>query len=160
MNLLPDIDFGEFAGDFADSVKNALSTVTDFIKKPFNLIIRTFNKVKNAISGKVLFKGYTLMTKGFIADNSVFGTIPPKDIGIPKITTPKLFGDVPELQQGGTVEKTGIAKVDKGEVVSGVKGEALKPVADEIGKLKQDMMETNRLLARILSEGIPVVKGV
>ena len=159
LNLLPDIDFGEFAGNFADSVKSALSTVTNFIKKPFNFIIRTFNKIKNAISGKVLFKGYTLLSKGRIADNSVFGKIPPFDIAIPKIKTPTLMGDVPELQTGGTVTKTGIAKVDEGEVVSGVRGEALKPVADEIAKLKQDTMETNLLLRRILSEGIPVMKA-
>ena len=159
MNLLPDIDFGEFAGDFAQSIKNALSTVTDFIKKPFNLIIRTFNRIKNAISDKVLFKGYTLMKKGFIVDNSVFGTIPPFNIGIPKIKTPSLMGDVPQLETGGTITRTGIAQVDKGEIVSGVRGQALKPVAEEVGKLKQDIAETNRLLMRILNDGIPVVKA-
>jgi len=158
MNLLPDIDFGEFAGDFAQGIKNALSTVADFIKKPFNLIIRTFNSIKNAISDKVLFKGYTLMGKGHIHDG-MFGTIPPFNIGIPKIKTPKLFNDVPQLATGGKVTKTGIAQVDKGEIVSGVKGEALRPVADEIGKLKQDMAETNRLLTRILTDGIPVMKA-
>ena len=159
MNLLPDIDFGEFAGQFADSIKNALSTVTDFIKKPFNFIIRTFNKIKNAISGKVLFKGYTLMTKGYIADNSVFGTIPPFDIGIPKIKTPTLFNDVPELEKGGEITKGGLFEGHAGEVVTGVKGEALKPVADEIHNLKSDMQKTNQLLEAILRDGIPVFKG-
>ena len=159
MNLLPDIDFGEFAGDFAQSIKNALSTVTDFIKKPFNLIIRTFNRIKNAISDKVLFKGYTLMSKGYIVDNSVFGTIPPFDIGIPRIKTPTLMSDVPLLATGGFIKETGIAQVHEGEVVSGVQGQALKPVADEVGKLKQDMMETNRLLMRMLNDGIPVMKA-
>ena len=98
------------------------------------------------------------MSKGYIHDG-VFGTIPPINIGIPKIKTPKLMNDVPELAQGGTVTKDGLAKLDAGEVVSGVKGEAMRPVADEVGKLKSDMQETNRLLARILSEGIPVMKA-
>ena len=123
------------------------------------MIIRTFNKVKNAISGKTLFKGYTLMKKGYIVDNSVFGTIPPFNIGIPKIKTPTLMSDVPELDQGGQITKGGLFEGHAGEVVSGIKGEALKPVADEINSLKSDMQKTNQLLEAILRDGIPVFKG-
>lgn len=156
LNLLPDIDFGEFAGNFAQSVKNALSTVTNFIKKPFNFIIRTFNRIKNAISGKVLFKGYTLISKGFIADNDIFGTIPGDDISIPKITTPTLMGDVPELHAGGRVEETGLSMVKKGEIYAGAGDAAFKPISDEIHSLKNDIGETNRILMRIINEGLSV----
>ena len=69
------------------------------------------------------------------------------------------MGDVPQLETGGQITKGGLFEGHAGEVVSGVQGQALKPVAEEVGKLKQDIAETNRLLMRILNDGIPVVKA-
>jgi len=140
------------------------------VKKPFNLVIGAYNKVKSAISNVVLLKKRTLFDKGSLANSNssypayaiyqAIGDFPPFDFGIPQIKTPNFGDPIPLLARGGQVTKTGTAIVEEGEVVSGLKGEALQPVADEIATLKSDIAQTNMLLSRILSEGIPVTKGI
>ena len=163
-NMFPSIDFQAIAADMTGGVDKALTKIKDLFTFPVNKIIDVINNIKNSISDIVIYDGYELLGKGDLIGPddygySLVGNLPPIDIAIPKLKTPYLGADFQPLQSGGQITKSGLFEGHAGEVVTGVKGEALKPVADEIHSLKSDMMETNRLLARILSDGIPVTKA-
>ena len=72
----------------------------------------------------------------------------------------KEFGpDFEKLHMGGKIKSDGLVEARKGEVYAGAGDAAFKPIADEIHSLKSDIAQTNQLLSRILSEGIPVMKA-
>jgi hypothetical protein len=48
--------------------------------------------------------------------------------------------EIPSLHDGGFVKQTGKAKVDKGEMVGGVKGQAFGPMGDAIDSLKSEII--------------------
>lgn len=158
-NMFPSIDFKQITDDMTKGAKQALKGIKDLFTWPINKLIETFNSVKNALSERVLFSGYTLMTRGALADNKVLGTIPGKDISIPRITTPSLGPDFSKLHTGGKIKSDGLVEAKKGEVYAGAGDAAFKPIADEIRSLKSDISETNQLLMRMLTEGIPVMKA-
>ena len=95
--------------------------------------------------------------KGRVYD--LIGNFPPVTAAIPEIKTPSFGGPIPMLHQGGKIKSDGLVEARKGEVYAGAGDAAFKPIADEIHSLKSDIAQTNQLLSRILSEGIPVMKA-
>ena len=159
LNLFPAINFTKIAEDMTSGIRSAFAGIKRMFVYPINKLIDVFNGVKEAISNKLVFKGYTLIKAGGIVDNELLGTFPKKNIAIPEIRTPNLGPDFEKLHMGGKIKSDGLVEARKGEVYAGAGDAAFKPIADEIHSLKSDIAQTNQLLSRILSEGIPVMKA-
>tara|TARA_Y100001973_G_scaffold53460_1_gene79054 strand:- start:5973 stop:9293 length:3321 start_codon:yes stop_codon:yes gene_type:complete len=164
-NMFPDIDFGQIATNMVSGATKAMEKIKGLFTYPMNKLIDVMNAAKNIISNRTLFKGKTLLTEGQFATTDTWWNysgynIPPFDVKIPAIKTPNLGEDFAQLHTGGKIKSDGLVEAKKGEVYAGAGDAAFKPIADEIHSLKSDIAETNRLLARIITDGIPVVRGV
>ena len=169
VDMFPDANFTAMGRRFADAVKTGFSSVVDIVKKPFNSVIKAYNRVIDAISNKVLLREKVIFTKGDMINASssgvkgtvydLIGDFPPISAAIPEIKTPSFGSSIPTLHQGGKIKSDGLVEARKGEVFAGAGDAAFKPIADEIRSLKSDISETNQLLMRMLTEGIPVMKA-
>lgn len=164
LNMFPDIDFGAIVGDMTKGVSAALSGIKDMFTWPINKIIDVINSVKNMISNRELYGGYTLLRKGALIGPDdwgygVIGNLPPFSLKIPRIATPNLGADFKPLHKGGELKSDGLFEGKKGEVYAGAGDQAFKPISTKQEQTNQLLMEQNRLLMQILNQGIPVTKG-
>ena len=163
--MFPSIDFGAIAQDMVSGATTAMNKIKGLFTYPINKLIDVFNSLKNSISNRTLFSRKVLLEKAELIGpgdwgHGITGDIPWEDIAIPAIKTPSLGADFEKLHMGGKIKEDGLVEAKKGEVYAGAGDAAFKPIADEIHSLKSDIAETNRLLARIITDGIPVVRGV
>ena len=123
---------------------------------PIEWLMSAWDALGEAVSG--IWDGITAAVKGALniiidAMNFLIRGINMFSIDVPDwvpVIGGSRFGfdiaEIPRLNEGGTITKSGIAEVHSGEVVSGTGGEAFAPVASAIKSLKTDLQMINQQL--------------